>query len=328
MQMVPGENKQQIDSKDTYNVMMRVLLETNSSITNQISASYHMVDYAFLQKLDQRAESETDPEVAARVAEIKDAVNNEMKTRIEAATVTFKDIVQSPSAIIMEGKIAGLSRQGKIDDALMTLLEANVQQAEQAGEAGKGALQVLSRLTLRVRDELDAKHPPAVSLLRRLFRMDSKPARVELLKATMSPKTATNVILLSSEDSGKEEAKDTRPDVDPREVAKAIEEIKLRFGNVDENYDSGFVAKLTTIAEEAEEVALDLAGGEELSAQQQQDMVWEKQSVSVWDLEQVEEQARTEGGVAVWEQEAQDQFAKDAAAREAGVMRDMGQGNQ
>tara|TARA_B100000795_G_C22632888_1_gene373299 strand:- start:485 stop:706 length:222 start_codon:yes stop_codon:yes gene_type:complete len=71
-------------------------------------------------------------------------------------------------------------------------------------------------------------------------------------------------------------------------VAKAIEEIKLRFGNVDENYDSGFVAKLTTIAEEAEEVALDLAGGEELSAQQQQDMVWEKQSVSVWDLEQVE----------------------------------------
>ena len=65
MQMVPGENKQQIDSKDTYNVMMRVLLETNSSITNQISASYHMVDYAFLQKLDQRAESETDPEVAA-----------------------------------------------------------------------------------------------------------------------------------------------------------------------------------------------------------------------------------------------------------------------
>ena len=71
-------------------------------------------------------------------------------------------------------------------------------------------------------------------------------------------------------------------------MAEAIEEIKLRFGNVDENYDSGFVAKLTTIAEEAEEVALDLAGGEELSAQQQQDMVWEKQSVSVWDLEQVE----------------------------------------
>ena len=57
------------------------------------------------------------------MAEIKDAVNNEMKTRIEAATVTFKDIVQSPSAIIMEGKIAGLSRQGKVkSDEEMTNL--------------------------------------------------------------------------------------------------------------------------------------------------------------------------------------------------------------
>ena len=183
MQMAPGgpQQMQKIDSKDTYNVMMRVLLETNASVADQISASYHMVDYAFLQKLDQRAESEKDEEVAARtsmvektpwfaaahtatdrsrsppacgrqpcgawrppvplehtairlvslwlplatqarIAEIKEAVNIEMKTRIEAATVTFKDIVGSPSAIIMEGKIAGLSRQGKVkpDDETST----------------------------------------------------------------------------------------------------------------------------------------------------------------------------------------------------------------
>ena len=47
-------------------------------------------------------------------------MNTEMKVRIEAATVTFKDIVQSPSAIIMEGKIAGLSRQGKVKPDEMT----------------------------------------------------------------------------------------------------------------------------------------------------------------------------------------------------------------
>ena len=63
MQMVPGENKV-IDSQDTYNVMMRVLLETNTSVADQISASYHMVDYAFLQKLEQRAQSETDEKVS------------------------------------------------------------------------------------------------------------------------------------------------------------------------------------------------------------------------------------------------------------------------
>ena len=39
-------------------------------------------------------------------------------------------------------------------------------------------------------------------------------------------------------------------------------------------------------------MALDLAGGKELSSQEQQDLMWESQTVSVWDLGQVEEQAR------------------------------------
>ena len=70
MQMVPGENKV-IDSQDTYNVMMRVLLETNSSVADQISASYHMVDYAFLQKLDQRSQTETDEKVSAHASQVE-----------------------------------------------------------------------------------------------------------------------------------------------------------------------------------------------------------------------------------------------------------------
>ena len=76
MQMAPGgpQQMQKIDSKDTYNVMMRVLHETNASVADQISASYHMVDYAFLQKLDQRAESEKDEEVAARTTGGKNAL--------------------------------------------------------------------------------------------------------------------------------------------------------------------------------------------------------------------------------------------------------------
>ena len=42
---------------------------------------------------------------------------------------------------------------------------------------------------------------------------------------------------------------------------------------MDEGYDTGFVSKLEKIAEEAEAVALDLAGGKELTAKQQQDMM-------------------------------------------------------
>jgi hypothetical protein len=93
--------------------------------------------------------------------------------------------------------------------------------------------------------------------------------------------------------------------------------------DVDENYDTGFVQRLEQIADEAETVALDLAGGKEMSSKQQQDMMWERGTVSVWDLEAVEEEAHQDGNFAMWEQEAQDQMARqDAASREQGIQRD------
>ena len=300
--------------------MMRTLLETENSIASEISSNYNMIDYAFLQRLEESMKT-AEGEQKARMVEIQEAVNSEMATRMQTAMATLKDIIQSPSAIIMEGKVAGLARQGKIDDALMTMLEANLQQAEQAGEAGKGAVQVLSKLKDRVRDELDTKQTPTIAFLRQLFRIDSKPTRLRMLKEKLSPKTATNVVLVSSEDGGKEEEKDLRPDVDPRELAAALADIKLRFGNVDENYDTGFVARLNEVANEAEEVTLDLAGGKELTARDQQDMAWEKQTVSVWDLGAVEDQAREEGGYAMWEKEAQDIMA-DTDQRKAGLQKD------
>merc|ERR1719272_1901068 len=124
LQAMPESPK--IDSADTYNVMMRTLMETENNIAT----------------------------------EIQEAVNSEMAARMQSAMATLKEIIQSPTAIIMEGKVAGLARQGKIDDALMTMLEANLQQAEQAGEAGAGAVQVLGKLKERVRSELDTKVSP------------------------------------------------------------------------------------------------------------------------------------------------------------------------
>ena len=109
-------------------------------------------------------------------------------------------------------------------------------------------------------------------------------------------------------------------------VAAAITEIKSRFGNVDEAYDTGFVEKLLLIGDEAEAVALDLAGGKELTARQQQDMMWDRGSVSVWDLEQVEEEAHQDGKMAVWEEEAQAQMARqDNAQRQQQIQQDFQQ---
>ena len=248
-----------------------------------------------------------------------------MATRMQQAAEALKEVLTSPTPVIMEGKIAGFARQGRIDDAMLQLLEANLQQAQQAGEQGKGAVAVMSKLQERVKTELDQKLPPPIALLRRLMRMDDPMAREGLLREKMAPKTVSKIVLTDSQGKA-EEPEDTAPEVSPRDVSAAILEIKSRFGNVDEAYDTGFVQKLEQIANEAEAVALDLAGGKELSSKQQQDLMWERGTVSVWDLEQIEEEAHQDGNLAVWEEEAQQQMQRqETASREQSILSDMGQ---
>ena len=143
--------------------------------------------------------------------------------------------------------------------------------------------------------------------------MDSKVARLGLLKEKLSPKTTSKVLVAENMDD-KGEEKDLTPDVDPRDLAKALTDLKLRFGNVDENFDTGFIKKVEMITEEAEEVALELAGGREITAQEQQDMMWNAQTVSVWDLEAMEDEADQNNQVPVWSDEGQ-QIIDDSEAR-------------
>ena len=302
----------EIKSDETYGLMLKTLMATEENVADQISANYAMVDYNFLQQLDGRL-AEGKAEEAARLTAIKDAVAKEMARRMEEATDTLRSILASPSLVVMDGKMAGLVRQGKIDDALLQLLEANLQQARAAGEQGKGAVAALERLQSRVNKELDQKLPEEQALLRRLLRMDSKVARVGLLKEKLSPKTTSKVLVAENMDD-KGEEKDLTPDVDPRDLSKALTDLKLRFGNVDENFDTGFIKKVETITEEAEEVALELAGGREITAQEQQDMMWNAQTVSVWDLEAMEDEAEQNNQVPVWSDEGQ-QIIDDLEAR-------------
>ena len=242
----------EIISSNTYGLMLTTLLKTNESIAGQISANYGLIDYAFLQRLDE-AVAEGKPDMKERLEEIKGAVNAEMASRMQAAAEAMRDLVTSPTPIVMEGKIAALARQGRLDDALLQLLQANLEQAEAAGEQGKGAVQVITRLQTRVQQELDEKLAPEAKLLRRLLRMDDAEARKKLLREKMQPKKGTSIVLAGVTKEQEEAAKDTKPEISPRMVAKAIEQIKRRFGNVDETYDTGFVSRLEAIASEAEE---------------------------------------------------------------------------
>jgi hypothetical protein len=127
-----------------------------------------------------------------RLEEIKEACNAEMASRMQQAAEALKEVLTSPTPVIMEGKIAGLARQGRIDNAMVELLEANLQQAQAAGEAGKGAVAVMTKLQQRVQTELDAKLSPPVALLRQLLRMDDALAREALLREKARALTAAS----------------------------------------------------------------------------------------------------------------------------------------
>jgi len=83
----------------------------------EIEKVYPMVDYHFLKELDERI-FKAEGEDLARLKEAKVAINAEMAKRMQEAAEAMKDLVQSPTPVIMEGKIAGLARSGRLDDAL------------------------------------------------------------------------------------------------------------------------------------------------------------------------------------------------------------------
>jgi len=316
---VPGEAPT-IVSEETYGLMLKTLLETENKLEDEVSTNYALFDYGFLQKLD-LATADADDVIAKRATEVKAVFNEEMVKRMQTAAETLKEIFTSPTPVIMDGKIAGLARQGKIDDALYSLLTANLEQAQAAGEAGASAVGMLTKLQDRVKQERDAVLDPSIALFRQLMRMESAEARQRLLKEKFTPKAESKIVLMMGDTEQKQE--DTKPDVPPSVFAATIKDLKLRFGNVDEQYDSGFVKKLELIAEEAEAVALELAGGKEMSAKEAQDLAWNAQTVSVWDLEQVENEAHQDGNFAMWEKEAQEQMARqESDSRLSGLEKD------
>ena len=144
LQQAPADAVQ-IVSDETYGLMLSTLLKTNNSISSEISANYAMVDYDFLQRLyaprthaitksrscthtlpnlfsrvcfihhrDEAIAAPDDEAHLPRLTSIKEAVNAEMATRMQQAAEALKEVLTSPTPVIMEGKIAGFARQGRI----------------------------------------------------------------------------------------------------------------------------------------------------------------------------------------------------------------------
>ena len=91
----------EIVSSEAYSLMIRALLETENSITSEIQNNYEMIDYGFLQMLDERITS-SDGEEKEKLEAVKVACTTEMSNRVQAAAAALQDILQSPTPVVME----------------------------------------------------------------------------------------------------------------------------------------------------------------------------------------------------------------------------------
>lgn len=229
-------------------------------------------------------------------------VNSEMSVRMGRAADALKKLLGAGPAGMFR-LVPDYMQRGLLEESLLLLLEANIRQAKQAGAAP--AAELMGRLMTQIRLEIDKAVEPELRLLRELLRIESPDARLQLLKQKIAPKENTPQILIAGARDSKPKPADKGPEVKIRKFAQALAKLKAQFGNIDEEMESGLIARLETIAGEAESVAREFGTGSDMTPQELQDLMWEKSTVSVWDLEKAEDEFEGSGRSAPWSDENQ-----------------------
>lgn len=239
------------------------------------------------------------------------ALAEEQKKRIEAATVSLKQVLALGEPMKMEGAIIKLGREGKIDEPFLLLLEANENQARMAGQ--EAPAQLIERLRKRAMEEKDKQSASKeIRLIRQLLRTGESADREKLLEEAFTPKAALLVpgtaenAMKAMDGEAPEQAK-PMPDVPPPDFINACKAVLLNFGNLGSDGDDrgDLASRIKRIAAEAEVVATRIYG-KGVSLREQQDRAWKEQTTSIFDLERMEIEAERMGEIAPWTDGATD----------------------
>jgi len=270
--------------------------ETTASI---VFSYYDQFDAQFIKVLKERADNGEQES-----QDILDALAVEQNKRLSAATENLKIVLAAGDPMRMEGAIVKMSREGKIDEPFLLLLEANANQAMAAG--AQGPAQLMKRLGQRAMEEKDKQSSSKeIKLLRQLLRTDDENKRTVLLEDAFTPKqgllvegTAANAAKALDGELPEEEK--PMPDVPPPDFINACKAVLLNFGNLSSDDDRGDLSsRIKQIAAEAEVVATRIFGNS-MTQREQQDRMWKEQTTSIFDLETLEIDAEQRGEVAPW----------------------------
>ncbi|KAG5190044.1 hypothetical protein JKP88DRAFT_176218 [Tribonema minus] len=277
--------------RQSYEQVLKTIIDRPDSITltDAVEAAYNKCDIQFLALLKEKmASASGDSKV--QLVEVADEVNNAMQRRMSSATSKLQTILSAGNPIAIEAAAAKLARAGEADDALVLLLEANLQEAHKAGPQGAGAVRVLTNVKNILQAEIDRKLEPEKRLLKQCLRCDTAEEMEAVLHEAFRPRVKLQ--LAENKESSDE------PLVAPPAFIAAVRNLKLNFGNVGED-ETEFADKVDVIISTAEKVATALYG-ESMSPKDQQDRAWREHGASVWDLEKLENDAMLRGEEMPW----------------------------
>lgn len=247
-----------------------------------VEKNYELCDYEFMDMLRKEVticNAEGAEVEATLYQEVLDMINEVMASKIGTAQDRLMQILSKKALPAMESEIVAMVRRNEVDEALVLLLEANIQQAEAAGS--KQAADLLKKLNERILREKERNLPDEQRLLRALLRQVDSEKRKELLYAGFKPQKSM---------SGDGNTVEGAPLISPPMFIQVVKQFIMNFGNV----EFGLMEKAQAIIDEAQVVATELYG-EGMSPREQQKLMFEKNTVSVWDLAEYEWKSVAEG---------------------------------
>eukprot|EP00614_Pseudopedinella_elastica_P011749 CAMPEP_0172592580 /NCGR_PEP_ID=MMETSP1068-20121228/11590_1 /TAXON_ID=35684 /ORGANISM="Pseudopedinella elastica, Strain CCMP716" /LENGTH=549 /DNA_ID=CAMNT_0013389641 /DNA_START=47 /DNA_END=1696 /DNA_ORIENTATION=- len=282
----------ELEVRTSYIKALAALLPLGSAeLAKAVKENYLQFDFKFLQVCGEVRLS--DPDQSEAIDRVVAAVNAEATARVQASTEILQQVLSMGSPGLMETEITKQVKEGRVDEGVLNLLEANIEAATKAGAAP--AAQLMAKLKERAQLELDKLKPADQRLMAQLIRTSSSEERKKLLEAAFEPKQS---VLLTMEDS--DEAP-PEPEVPPPQFIELAKAMIQNFGNLQMpgSDEAGLRDKLLEIASEAEQVSVAIYG-ESMTAKDQQDRMWNDGTVSIWDLEQMEQEAEINGEQMPW----------------------------
>jgi hypothetical protein len=272
-----------------------------------ITKFYDQFDAQFVKVLNERSTINNDNDSTILLA----ALAEEQRQRINIATESLRTVLAAGEPMKMEGVIVKMAREGKVDESFLLLLEANRDQARNAGAYGPADL--MDKLRKRAIDEKDKQtQSKEIRLLRKLLRTDDVKERERILEDAFTPREALIVAGTSENarkavDGERPETGTPMPDVPPPDFINACKAVMLNFGNLgsDDDNQGDLASRIRRLAGEAEVVATRIYG-KGMTLREQQDRAWAEQTTSIWDLERLEIEAERNGEIAPWSNDSDD----------------------